>query len=58
MRCPTCSDTPHPGFVARRDEVRDGVYRRNLYPCPDCGGTAIASCCDGIVGCWRDTTFG
>src|SRR5262249_42347603 len=38
-------------------EVRDGVYRRVLRPCPDCGWT-VASCCDGAVGCWRDTTNG
>jgi hypothetical protein len=31
MRCPTCSDTPHPGFVAWREvEVRDGIYRQQL----------------------------
>jgi hypothetical protein len=56
MRCPTCSDTPHPGFIAQREvEMRDGVFWRDLRPCPDCGGSAVASCCDGAVGSWCDT---
>jgi hypothetical protein len=56
MRCLACSDTPHPGFIAWREvEVRDGVYRRSLHLCPDFGGTTVTSCCDGAVGCWRDT---
>jgi hypothetical protein len=56
MRCPTCSDTLHPGFIALREvEVRDGVRWRDLRPCPDCGGSTVASCCDGTVGRWQDT---
>ena len=57
MCCPTCSDTPTPGFIVWRVvEVHDGVFRRTLQPCPDCGGSTVASCCDGAVGCWGDTT--
>jgi hypothetical protein len=43
MRCPTCSDTPHPGFIAWKEVERDGVYWRDLRPCPDCGGTTVTS---------------
>jgi hypothetical protein len=57
MRCPTCANTAHPGFIVWREvEVRDGVYRHTLCPCPDCGGSAMTSCDDGMVGSWRDTT--
>jgi hypothetical protein len=57
MRCPTCSDTAHPGFIVWREvEVRDGVYRHTFCPCPDCGGSAMTSCDDGIVETWRDAT--
>jgi hypothetical protein len=43
MRCPTCSDTPHPGFIAWREvEGRDGAYWRDLRPCPECGERATA----------------
>jgi hypothetical protein len=43
MRCPTCSDTPHPGFIAWREvEGRDGVCWRDLRSCPDCGDRATA----------------
>jgi hypothetical protein len=56
MRCPTCSDTPTPGFIVWREiEMHDGIYPRVLRPCPTCGGSGVASCCNGAVGCWRDT---
>jgi hypothetical protein len=59
MRCPTCSDTPHPGFVVWREiETHDGVFRRVLRPCSTCGGSGVASCCDDAVGCWRETVNG
>ena len=42
MRCPTCADMPHPGFIAWREvQGRDGVYWRDLRPCPDCGGSRL-----------------
>jgi hypothetical protein len=46
-----------PGVIAWR-EVQ--VYERRLSPepvsMPECGGSTVASCCDGATGCWRDTT--
>jgi len=51
MRCTTCGDTPHPGFVPWREvEIRDVLFRRDLVPCPDCGGFLMTSCNDGAVG--------
>jgi hypothetical protein len=59
MRCPTCSDTQHPGLVIWREvEVQNGVFRSTYFPCPDCGGSAAVSCCDAMVGSWRDATNG
>jgi hypothetical protein len=44
MRCPTCGDTAHPGYVAHREtDIGGGLVRRSLVPCPDCGGSALAS---------------
>jgi len=33
---------PDPGLTAPRDETPDFI------PCPDCGGQAIAHCCEGL----------
>lgn len=45
MLCDTCQWTGRPGFV-RSQERPDG--KDVLIPCPDCGGTGVAHCCDGI----------
>jgi hypothetical protein len=53
MLCETCRWTERPGFIRRpakpdpgpaasRDEAADFI------PCPDCGGAAIAHCCEGL----------
>ena len=42
MICPTCRFNDPPGFV------RHGAA---LEPCPDCGGTQVAHCCDGLTAC-------
>ena len=42
MICPTCRFNNPPGFV------RNGAA---LAPCPDCGGTMVAHCCDGLTAC-------
>ena len=42
MICPTCRYNDPPGFV------RNGT---ELEPCPDCGGTMVAHCCDGLTAC-------
>ncbi len=43
MRCETCDGR---GFVTSKQP-----HLRPTDPCPDCGGTSIAHCCDGIVAC-------
>ena len=47
MLCETCRWTVRPGFV-RAPQSRDGDDHRDMIPCPDCGGSTIAHCCDGI----------
>jgi hypothetical protein len=42
MICPTCRYSDPPGFI------RNGA---SLEPCPDCGGTMVAHCCDGLTAC-------
>ncbi len=42
MLCETCRYNDPPGFV------RNGAA---LEPCPDCGGTMVAHCCDGLTAC-------
>ena len=53
MLCETCRWTERPGFIRRpakpdpapaapRDDAADFI------PCPDCGGQAIAHCCEGL----------
>jgi hypothetical protein len=53
MLCETCRWTERPGFIrrpakpdpapaAKLDEAADFI------PCPDCGGHAIAHCCEGL----------
>ena len=45
MRCASCGETSHPGMIeAQRGQLR------SLMPCPECGGCAITSACDGAVG--------
>lgn len=51
MLCESCRWSGRPGFVRARDRAGadDCVdERRGLIPCPECGGTGIAHCCDGI----------
>jgi hypothetical protein len=42
MICPICRHNDPPGFL------RNGAA---LEPCPDCGGTMVAHCCDGLTAC-------
>ena len=46
MLCDTCQWTGRPGFVRSPQARTDG--KEVLIPCPDCGGTGVAHCCDGI----------
>jgi hypothetical protein len=51
MLCETCRYSGRVGFVRAGgptptdDRVDDQAA---LIPCPDCGGSGIAHCCDGI----------
>jgi hypothetical protein len=47
MLCDTCQWGERPGFV-RATRGEDGARYPVLVPCPDCAGTGIAHCCDGI----------
>ena len=42
MICETCRYNDVPGFI------RNGAA---FEPCPDCGGTMVAHCCDGLTAC-------
>lgn len=47
MRCANCNERP--GFV--RAHVRGNVDGERLItwePCPDCMGSAVGHCCDGL----------
>ena len=46
MLCETCQLTGRPGFVHSPQPRNDG--KEVMIPCPDCGGTGVAHCCDGI----------
>jgi hypothetical protein len=58
MLCESCRWTERPGFVRRpapsASVTADAgtLGRKNetidLIPCPDCGGQAIAHCCEGL----------
>jgi len=49
MLCETCRYSGRVGFVraGAHTPTHDRVDER-LVPCPDCGGSGIAHCCDGI----------
>ena len=47
MLCETCRLTGRPGFV-RMARRADDPADEPMVPCPDCGGSGIAHCCDGI----------
>jgi hypothetical protein len=42
MICDTCRYNDPRGFVWKAG---------TLEPCPDCGGTRVAHCCDGLTAC-------
>jgi hypothetical protein len=55
MRCPTCSDTAHPGYIAWREiDLGNGLFRRSLATCPDCGGSLVVLGSDSAAGGHRD----
>ena len=46
MICPDCQASEKPGFTY----MTTTKTVRWWLPCPTCGGSQIASCCDGMVG--------
>jgi hypothetical protein len=50
MLCETCRLTGRPGFVRvqRAASAHDADADERLIPCPGCGGSGIAHCCDGL----------
>jgi hypothetical protein len=48
MRCLTCVNTMHPGYVVWRGRAaKGGPFYGSLIPCPDCGGSLGVSACEG-----------
>lgn len=51
MLCESCRHSGRVGFVraASHASADDRIDEHTgMIPCPDCGGTGIAHCCDGI----------
>ena len=57
MLCDTCRWTERPGFVRHPARLVAAVVgsppvagseAADFVPCPDCGGQAIAHCCEGL----------
>jgi len=51
MLCDTCRYSERPGFVRRDGGTRPAsaaAAAADFVPCPDCGGAAIAHCCEGL----------
>jgi|KBSMisStaDraftv2_1062788.scaffolds.fasta_scaffold498908_2 hypothetical protein len=53
MLCETCRYSGRVGFVragglTSTHTSSDDRVNEPLIPCPDCGGSGIAHCCDGI----------
>jgi hypothetical protein len=49
MLCETCRYSGRVGFVrASGHALTDDRVDESMIPCPDCGGSGIAHCCDGI----------
>jgi hypothetical protein len=48
MLCETCRWTARPGFVRRPKSTPAAADDADFIPCPDCGGQAIAHCCEGL----------
>src|SRR5579883_178931 len=48
MRCRTCGETAHPGYVIWRGAAAGpGLFPGAPVPCPECGGSGIVSACEG-----------
>jgi hypothetical protein len=48
MRCLTCANTMHPGYVVwRGGDAKGGPFHGSLIPCPDCAGSLVVSGCEG-----------
>ena len=57
MRCLTCANTLHPGYVVWRGRDTGGrllggtPFYGALIPCPDCAGSLVVSACEGETTC-------
>ncbi len=55
MRCLTCANTMHPGYVVWRAKEAGGTplhgfpFYGSLIPCPDCSGSLVVSACEGAL---------
>jgi hypothetical protein len=62
MLCESCRHSGRVGFVrAGRHTLTDDHVDEPMIPCPDCGGSGIAHCCDGMCeqpGAPDDRAFG
>jgi hypothetical protein len=53
MRCLTCTNSLHPGYVVWRGHDTDSrrlgsaPFYGSLIPCPDCAGSLVVSACEG-----------
>ena len=49
MLCDTCRWTERPGFIRRQPATATQQQDDGLFiPCPECGGQAVAHCCEGL----------
>jgi hypothetical protein len=51
MICETCRHSGRPGYVCRPGAISSTYGEPGWVPCPDCGGSTIAHCCDGLTAC-------
>lgn len=47
--CETCRNSGRPGFVAKPGNISGTAVAPGWIPCPDCGGSTVAHCCDGLT---------
>lgn len=56
MRCEDCAGMGRQMVVRRAWTLPGSPLVRMALPCPSCGGTGIASCCEGATGLACDVT--
>lgn len=50
MRCETCKGQGSRLIPIKHplSDAMPGIYVGNAAPCPDCNGSGVAHCCDGL----------